>query len=190
MSIYTYDDVSIDPITLDSQLLQSGSTGGITYNVEQQYLIVSSNLDRTTVDQIVAAHDPDSLFAKKVNKLLEFDRRTYNLINAGIYYGSPRPILMAVDGPAKTLYTSVASDDDNAGVNVPYPVQLPGITMALEVANRTELDAFINTVNDRLVYLYEDQENADGSKGLMLYSSLIFAATTESELDAIVDTRE
>ena len=152
-------------------------------------MTVSSNLPEATVNGIVADHDPDSLFAKKVRKVEVFKTSSTSLVAAGLNYGDPA-VNMPVGADSKTIYTSIASDDDNPGVSVNYPVEIPGNGQVLTLADRAELNAFITAVNSRLNYIYGDVENSDGSYGLVGYSGQIFAASSEAQLDAIVDARQ
>ena len=188
MNTFTYEDVSIDLPSLAYQLLLAGQAeGGQSYNSNTMQLVVYTDLDEATSDGVVAAHDQDSLFSKKLTKVLLFQENSSKLLNNGITYKSA---LMSATSESKSFYSSVASDDDSAGVTINYPLQLPAVTgPPLVLADRSDLDGLINAVNERMIYLYEDQVNGDGSKGLVAYAGDIWAAASIGELDAIVDTR-
>lgn len=187
--IYTYEDkhdVSIETMTY-LFLFGGDPSASCAINDNTGVLTVSTTLDETTSGIIVDSYDSQELLVNKVTKVQEIDNNTTMLVSDGIFYQSSN---MPVDAASKSLYSSVKSDSQDPQITISYPVQFPSLGGgALVVEDEQALADFISVVNDRLIYLYEDQENADGSYGLVAYGRLIFACTTQEELDAIKDTR-
>lgn len=185
--IYTYSNLEPDGIYVPSlnyalQGYNDAESPESTSNFDGTDLVVYSELPESTVDAIVASHDPNDLFSNQIRKWLAFESNTTVLQNNGIIYGG---LKMPMGIESQAFYSSKLSDEA-----ISYPVLLPSIGGGpLTIADKPALQAFIAEQDARMYYLWEAQQNADLSYGLLGYQSQIFSAEDMTELDAIVDTR-
>ena len=193
ISIYTYSKSAVDIASLDVELDFAGQTeGGSSFAPATQTLTVATDLAEAACDAVVAAHDSTGLTAAKIAKVEQFETNSDLLSKGGLKIGPVNDeVVIGIRRKDESFYIAQASDDDNAGTTSPFPFSIPGLEgREYDVANRAALDTLIDDTKVRRKYIYGDQTNGDGSKGLSAYATDIFAAADFAALDAIEDTRE
>lgn len=187
--LHTYtnkQDINIDTMNL---LIHNGGdvNGYSSFNGHTNILTVSTSLDKSSTDLIVNSYSNDALITKQVKKAKIFKDDTSKLSKAGMNYHG---LKMACRFEDKAGYSSIIADETDPYIPVSYPLQFPSIDGgSLVIADHDDMSELVNATNDRLIYLYEDQDNIDGSKGMTKYLKDIYSAPDEASLDSIIDTR-
>lgn len=132
--------------------------------------------DQASVDGAVAAHDPGLADAKKA-KLEAIDARTDELIAGGFVYASR---LFSMSMPAQIRMIGISQVKGNPAVTYPIAWNTKDDSDVYQVANANDLEGMYLTA------LGTYRAHVDAGTAL---KDQVRAATTVSEVDAIVDTR-
>jgi len=133
----------------------------------------------------------DTLFLGKTNRKRQASRKTHRLERRGVYFKRPSdnkfkrgPLILNDRG----LIKSIRIDVDEGSVSL--PVSVPNAKgKRTRLFTLADVDKAYEKVVDRQDYIQGFDINADGSAGEIKLKELIDAATTQAELDAIIDDR-
>jgi len=137
-------------------------------------LLLQSHLNALAA--VIAAHDPNSLAIQKDAKANAVDVRTVQLIEAGFTYGGKQ---FSLSASAQANWLGVLTANAAAGLSYPYPVAALDNDYHLALDN-AEMVAMAGTALTHKGW-------AVGSGAALKMA--IKDATTQAELDAVIDVR-
>ena len=193
MTTYSYLNQSISsPSILYNSLLNAGENNvQFIYKNGVDIDVITNVLTKSETDTAVADANDGTLFSNKYLKIGEVSNNSLKLIAEGIEAfssGKNVPVdKVSADG-YYTDYEFFVTHSAKISTSSPYIVEsMEGSYVSTD--NSADILKLSEDAADRLIYVYTSTLNSDGSKGEAQLIKDILAATDQSALDAITDTR-
>ncbi len=184
--IHTYTELGANYFSLADHLKQLSLPFEFSYDPATKVLNVHTDANKSEVDALVASYSTDYLVIARHDKLKEFTDNTDTLMKRGAVYQDG---FISASTESKSLYSSVVSDTSN-GIEINYPLMVPKVSEGFFlVSDIDELKVLVTAINDRIIYVWGNQVNPDGSKGMARLAYEISIADAVA-LSHIQDTRE
>jgi len=187
MSTFTYTDPDIsDARTLYTCLLAEGVSDAIV-SLNGELKIYTETAGQDECDRAVAAAAVGTLESNRAARLKELSEKSAEISALGVPFGDD---FFPIDQTRFdfSYYQSLVSTTERRPSVLPFSLETVGrgITVLPTLQAVTDL---ADAATDRLRYIYLEQQNADLSFGEIGYIIAIKTATSQAELDAIIDTR-
>ena len=185
MAEYKYTK-QIDPSVFNWELRIGAPGSTFEYGGSDNHLVIESDYPKTTIDVIVASHNPDGLSSSKKDRILEVQNNTKRLMNQGVIH-QEYLFECSVDymNDIEGIYTTQDKYRDWGEVST--------ITKSFSMFTLKDKEAslsLLSDIADRIKYLtYNTSKNDDGSYSENYLINSIINAASQEDLDAIIDTR-